>query len=97
MAQSPVVVKDYSSIVRNPRQELFEESIDKIIGGKGIILKGYKTEKMRIEEHLKNVTFNYQQNNKEYEINSSKFPKENKICIKQPQMRFKPRSKSKLF
>jgi hypothetical protein len=98
MAHSPIIVKDSTHIVKNPRQEFFDEGIDKIIGGKGIILKGYKTEKMRIEEHLRNINFSYQkkeekknedhQNSKSGNLNITS----NGVTIKQPEMRYKPRT-----
>ncbi len=81
-------------MVQNPRQEYFDEGIDKIRGGKGIILKGYKTEKMRVEEHLRNINFYYPYDDKLKEslktddLNSTN----NKLTIKQPEMRFKPRT-----
>lgn len=98
MAHSPIIVKDNTHVVQNPRQEFFDEGIDKIKGGKGIILKGYKTEKMRVEEHLRNINFYYpieEKNlNKEHspgkpdDLNTSG----NKVTMKQPEMRFKPRT-----
>jgi len=94
MAHSPIIVKDSIGIVKNPRQDLFDSEIDKIRGGKGIVLKGFKTEKMRIEEHLRNINFYYPNEDKKHDIskiddlNSST----NKTVIKQPEMRFKPRT-----
>lgn len=96
MAHSPIVVKDCTHIVQNPRQELFDEGIDKIKGGKGIILKGYKTERMRIEEHLRNINFYYPIEEKNLTNSPSKSDElntsGNKATIKQPEMRFKPRT-----
>ncbi len=100
MAHSPIIVKDSTHIVQNPRQEFFDEGIDKIKGRKGMILKGYKTEKLRIEEHLRNINFYFpieekNLNNKEnspgksedlLNINGSN------ATIKQPEMRYKPRT-----
>jgi hypothetical protein len=97
MAHSPIVVKDGTHIVLNPRQEFFDEGIDKIKGGKGIVLKGYKTEKMRIEEHLRNINYCYpieeknlskETTGKSDDLNTSRC----KATIKQPEMRFKPRT-----
>jgi hypothetical protein len=59
MATSPIKVKDSTHMIINPRQNLLEEGIDKIRGGKGMILKGFKTEKTRVEEHLRNINFDY--------------------------------------
>lgn len=96
MAHSPIVVKDSTHIVQNPRQELYEENIDKIKGRKGIILKGYKTEKMRIEEHLRNINFYYPHDDKtQRDLIDSKNEDPSSYCkitIKQPEMRFKPRT-----
>ena len=99
MAHSPIIVKDSINIVQNPRQVFLDEGIDKIKGGKGMILKGYKTEKVRIEEHLRSINFYYPAeekliNNKENspgkvdDLNISG----SKSTIKQPEMRFKPRT-----
>jgi hypothetical protein len=85
MASNPIILKDSTTTVVNPRAVLLDEEIDKIRGNKGMIIKGFKTEKMRVEEHLRNVNFY--------------FPKVNKIenrefigQIKQPQMRFRART-----
>ena len=50
MAHSPLIIKDTKDFVSNPRQELFEESKNKILGRKGIVLKGYIPERQRIEQ-----------------------------------------------
>jgi len=55
MAHQPIIVKDSKDYINNPRQELFEESKNKILGRKGIILKGYVSERERIEKHLKEI------------------------------------------
>ena len=87
MVQSPIVVKDENLAITNPRQLLLEDGIDKILGGKGMILKGFKTEKTRVEEHLRNINFYYQTEEKSSE------PKESdQIKMKQPVLRFKPRT-----
>jgi len=99
MAHSPIIVKDSTHIVKNPRQEVYDEEIDKILGRKGMILKGFQTEKMRIEEHLRNINFYYPKNeekNKEQnsnKINDNKLNiSSNGVTMKQPEMRFKPRT-----
>lgn len=104
MAHSPIIVKDSTHIVKNPRQEFYDEEIDKIRGGKGMVLKGYKTEKMRIEEHLRNINFYYpkkeekiKEQNSNIKINeSNNYNKLNAtstaVIMKQPEMRFKPRT-----
>jgi hypothetical protein len=83
MATNPIIIKDSTSIVKNPREELLEEGIEKIRGNKGMIIKGFKTEKMRVEEHLRNVNFYFPVRQK-IEIKKAK--------ISQPSMRFKPRT-----
>ena len=97
MAHSPIVVKETTRVVKNPRQELLEEEVDQIIGGKGMIIKGYKTEKMRIEEHLKNINYYFPNDEKfntkenfENLINNKNI--NNKLFLKQPEMRYKPRT-----
>jgi len=55
MAHQPIIIKDNRDMVNNPRQELLEESKKKIIGGKGIILKGHITEKERIRRYLEEM------------------------------------------
>lgn len=98
MAQSPIIVKDSTHIVKNPRQEFFDEEIDKIRGGKGIVLKGFKTEKVRIEEHLRNINFYYPKTDDKNKDKDNNFNNDkNKIIpigntMKQPEMRFKPRT-----
>lgn len=88
MATSPIVVKDETHMIVNPRQNLLDEGIDKIRGGKGMILKGFKTEKTRVEEHLRNINFYYPQ-----EQEKSLSPtKEESVKMKQPVLRFKPRT-----
>lgn len=84
MANNPIVLKDTTSTVKNPREELLEEGMDKIRGNKGMIIKGFKTEKMRVEEHLRNVNFYFPK------VMKQEFKEEAKI--KQPSMRFKPRT-----
>lgn len=53
MAHAPIVIKDTKDFINNPRQEYFEESKNKILGKKGMMIKGYVTEKERIASHLK--------------------------------------------
>lgn len=78
-------------MVVNPRQILLEEGIDKIRGGKGMILKGFKTEKTRVEEHLRNINFYYpEENSKTTIIKNNKETEE--VIMKQPVLRFKPRT-----
>ncbi len=55
MAHNPIILINNSTVVNNPRQDFFEESKNKILGRKGIILKGYMTERERIERHLKEI------------------------------------------
>lgn len=53
MAHAPIIVKNPKELINNPRQEYFEETKNKIIGKKGIVIKGYVTEKERIASQLK--------------------------------------------
>jgi len=85
MATNPIVLKDTTSTVINPREELLEEGMAKIRGSKDMILKGFKTEKMRVEEHLRNVNFYFPK------VPKVEF-KETSTKMKQPSMRFKPRT-----
>ena len=55
MAHAPIVIKVNKDFVNNPRHEYLEESKKKILGRKGIILKGYMSEKERIERHMKEM------------------------------------------
>jgi hypothetical protein len=55
MAHAPIVVKVGKDCINNPRQEYIEESKQKILGGKGIVLKGYVTEKEGIERRMKEM------------------------------------------
>ncbi len=48
MAYEPVVIKDYTQPVNNPRKELFHEEENRIIGNHGLILNKYQTVKDRI-------------------------------------------------
>jgi len=89
MTTSPIVVKDETHMIVNPRQILLEEGIDKIRGGKGMILKGFKTEKTRVEEHLRNINFYYPKEEEKHSFS----PKESEnVKIQQPVFRFKPRT-----
>jgi len=55
MAHAPIVVKVKQDSINNPRQEYLEESKQKILGRKGIVLKEYVTEKERIERRMKEM------------------------------------------
>lgn len=55
MAHSPIVVKLNKEYINNPRHEYLEESKNKILGRKGIVLKGYVTEKERMERRMKEM------------------------------------------
>ncbi len=57
MILNPIKVKKYKAPIHNPRQILIEEENDKIKGKKGIILKGYKTERERIQKQLEENKF----------------------------------------
>jgi C1A family cysteine protease len=89
MEKSPIIVKDSNHMIINPRQNLLDEGIDKIRGGKGMILKGFKTEKTRVEEHLRNINFYYPKEEEKNPLITKE--KENKT-MQQPVLRFKPRT-----
>lgn len=55
MVNKPVVVKDYHQPIECTRKDLYEEEIDKVTGRKGMIFKGYKTEKERIVIKINNI------------------------------------------
>jgi hypothetical protein len=55
MVASPIQVKDYLNPIENTRKEFLQEEDQKIQGRRGIVLKGFKTEKERIKDHLRNV------------------------------------------
>lgn len=55
MAHSPLIIKEPKDYITNPRQDLLEETKNQIIGRKGIVLRGYMTEKQRIEQHLREL------------------------------------------
>jgi len=57
MAYKPLIIRDAEEIVVNPREDFLEESKQKIIGKKGIIVKGFETEKERIERYIKEKEF----------------------------------------
>ena len=50
MVGNPIKVSQYKSPIRNPRHQLFEEESSKIIGKKGMIMKGHLSEKDRIDK-----------------------------------------------
>lgn len=47
-SNEPIRIKDFGSPVETTRKILMEEQAEKIKGGKGIILKGFKTEKEKL-------------------------------------------------
>lgn len=94
MVHSPIKVKNYENPVESTRKDLLDEENEKIQGNRGFIFKGYKTEKERIEEYLKNKNFYF--HDSDHLNNSSSYvdTKQNQSLggIVQPQMRFKPRT-----
>ena len=97
MVNSPIKVTNYESPIENTRKNLIDEENQKIQGNRGFIFKGFKTEKERIDEYLKNRNFYY---NDEVSLNNSVEKSEEKnnnqfkstSTIIQPQMRYKPRT-----
>ena len=57
MVHSPIKVKDYMNPIESTREELMREEDQKIQGRRGFIFKGFKTEKERIEEHMKSISY----------------------------------------
>ena len=52
MAKSPLVIKDHQQAISSTRKEHLDQENHKILAGKGFVLKKYKTEKQRLEEHM---------------------------------------------
>jgi len=48
ISDEPVVIKDYNTAVNNPRQILFHEEENKILGNYGLVLNKYLSVKERI-------------------------------------------------
>jgi hypothetical protein len=109
MASEPITITDYNNNVGSTRKAYFDEHSDKILGKKGMVMKGFKTEKQRLEEYLqtRNDAFlaneglleynNYSPKSELVWDNSRKaLPTDNlnsdTTIIKQPSMRFKPRT-----
>jgi hypothetical protein len=102
MVSDPICVKDSLVNFETSRKQLYDEELHKIKGRHGIILKGFKTEKQRIEDYLNERKYGYISNKKKKEfvkiLTSTKTdrsvisPKEKSNILIQPSMRFKPRS-----
>jgi hypothetical protein len=102
MGTEPIIIKDSTVNIETTRKKLYDEQADKIRDRHGMILKGFKTEKQRIEEYLeeKNYGFTVDEREKEFikilnSTDSDKsvhYYKENDPVLVQPSMRFKPRS-----
>jgi hypothetical protein len=91
MVNSPIKVKEFINPIISSRHELLKEEDEKITGRRGIILKGFQTEKQRIQEHLNNLNFIFQGGNNN-DIIPEKHIIDNEGIIRQPEMRFKPRT-----
>jgi hypothetical protein len=91
MAAEPVHIKEYQPIIETCRKQLYDEEANKILDRHGFILKGYKTEKERIEEYLRERNEAYLAHSPRETKNSFHSLKRNPTLI-QPNMRFKPRS-----
>jgi hypothetical protein len=48
MAHAPIQIHEFISPIESTRKQLIDEENEKIKGRRGIILKGFKTEKQRI-------------------------------------------------
>jgi hypothetical protein len=102
MASEPILIKDSSVNIQTTRKQLLDEQVDKIRDGHGFVLKGFKTEKQRIEDYLDEKNYGYiDKREKEFikflnsknNDKSVKSPKKQKeSIIVQPSMRFKARS-----
>lgn len=90
MVDQPVTIKDYNNIVSTTRKEFMEEEKDKIIGKKGFVFTSYKTEKQRLEEHIKNQNTIYAKTNTNQLDNYNDYNKKNQFV--QPNMRYKART-----
>lgn len=60
MVSSPIKVKEFINPIISTRHELLKEEDEKITGRRGIILKGFQTEKQRIQEHLNSLNYVFQ-------------------------------------
>jgi hypothetical protein len=104
MASEPIIIKDSLVHIETTRKQLYDEEVDKIRDRHGFILKGFKTEKQRIEEYLNEKKYGYIANNREkkfIKMLSTSSPNESNILptikeentiLIQPSMRFKPRT-----
>jgi hypothetical protein len=104
MASEPIVISDYNNNINSSRKLYLDESAAKIIGHKGFVHKGYKTEKQRVEDYLKEKNFGmfsddkmlqFMRDSKSYVWDNSKRVYINngpEHTILQPSMRFRHRS-----
>ena len=89
-SKHPITITDYARSIESTRQELLKEEDEKIKGRRGMIHKGFLTEKQRI---VKNKLYQKQYLIQNQFLNQDSYKdnkKENKFI--QPQMRFKPRT-----
>jgi hypothetical protein len=91
MVHEPIKVIDYSHPIESTRKELMQEEDYKIKGRRGMILKGFKTEKERIEETIKNNDFVFSSWNQQDSPHKNENEHANEHVV-QPRMRFKPRT-----
>jgi len=70
MMRKPSKIKKYTGRISNPRMNLMEDESLKIIGKKGIILKGFMTEKERLAKLMEENHHN--SNSSEYSIQKDK-------------------------
>ncbi len=91
MVHEPLKVKDYVNPIESTRKELLQEEDSKIKGRRGITLKGFKTEKERIQEKLQNNDFIFSNPNLNSE-DEKRHTDTNESHVLQPRMRFKPRT-----
>ena len=47
-SKNPITIKDYTNSIESTRKELLQEEEGKIKGRRGMVLKGFLTEKQRI-------------------------------------------------
>lgn len=94
MVSNPIQVTNYENPIETTRKKLLDDENEKIQGNRGFIFKGYKTEKERIEEYMKNKNFYFHSlNESQLNYSHSKIENLNNTSgIKQPNMRFKPRT-----
>lgn len=92
MVNNPITVTNYVNPIDSTRKALLDEENEKIQGRRGFVFKGFKTEKERIEEYMKEKNFYYNGLSEHSLSHANKGEILNSSGILQPTMRFKPRT-----